>query len=160
MSEFTIYMIQMPSAIPYLLKRLYNLFFLFFFLFNTQLDRDPDFNFYLDPTRNNTLRAGGAAVYYLDTNVPPNSVAAYFVDVVAPNDTLSVCAVRLVSAGKNMPCFETDRVVNYWSYDEDYQRDRGKLDIGAIRNTGKKSSLYIPIPFCQVYLVSLMELKK
>lgn len=105
----------------------------------TSLDRDPDFNFYLDPTRNNTLRVGGAAVYYLDTNVPPNSVAAYFVDVVAPNDTLSVCAVRLVSAGKHMPCFETDRVVNYWSYEEDYQRDRGKLDIGAIRNIGYES---------------------
>ena len=107
-----------------------------YFIF-LQDDPEPEFDFYLDSIRTNQLKAGQAAVYYLDTIVPPDSVASYFVDVATPNETLSVCAVRLVSAGKNMPCFETDRVVNYWSDEEDYHRDRGYLEIGAVRNIGE-----------------------
>ncbi|XP_072026582.1 uncharacterized protein [Amphiura filiformis] len=102
-------------------------------------DNEPTFSLALDEGRNNFLKAHQLGVYYLDTDVPPDSVAAYFVDVNTPNETLSVCAVRLVSAGSNMPCFETSRVVNYWSYDEDYHRDRGYLEIGAVRNIGYES---------------------
>ena len=107
------------------------------FICYIQDDNEPDIALYMDPARTNLLKVHQTGVYYIDTIVPPNSVAAYFVDVNTPNDTLSVCAVRLVNAGNNMPCFETSRVVNYWSYEEDYQRDRGFLEIGAVRNIGK-----------------------
>ncbi|XP_022105332.1 uncharacterized protein LOC110987161 [Acanthaster planci] len=103
-----------------------------------QDDDAPQFALTLGPSQSSFLRAGGIAVYYLSVLTPPNSAGTYWLDVASTNNSLSVCRSHMVSAGRNLPCFETERPVQYLSYEEDGHRDRAVLDIGPVKNIGTK----------------------
>ena len=115
-----------------------HLFLLIFFSIVLQADEDPQFDMFLQPGRSRVLQAGGTAVYTLVMFTPVDTVATYELDVVVPNDTLSICRAHMRYSGDNVPCFDDSRhKTSYLSYEEDGHVDRAYLDLGPIRNTGK-----------------------
>ena len=113
-------------------------FLLIFFSIVLQADEDPQFDMFLQSGRSRVLQAGGTAVYTLVMFTPVDTVAPYELDVVVPNDTLSICRAHMRYSGDNVPCFDDSRhKTSYLSYEEDGHVDRAYLDLGPIRNTGK-----------------------
>ncbi|XP_033096924.1 uncharacterized protein LOC117101151 [Anneissia japonica] len=104
----------------------------------TENNEDPQFEFTLDSGRVSALVLGETAVYTMVVYTPTSSATTYSVDVVAKNNTLSVCRTEILDYGKNLPClYSVDRAA-YFSYEKDGMVDRGFLDLGVVRNTGYK----------------------
>ncbi|XP_071961110.1 uncharacterized protein [Antedon mediterranea] len=101
----------------------------------TEDNEEPQFELNLDDGRVSALVVGETAVYTMVIYTPTNSVSKYLIDVIAENNTLSVCRADILRSGRNLPCFN-DYKANYYSYENDRLVDRALLDLGIVRNSG------------------------
>ncbi|XP_070558199.1 uncharacterized protein [Ptychodera flava] len=99
-------------------------------------ETEPEYDFYREAGRGRKLKSYGTAIYYVSMATSEQTVTGYTLNVTAANETLSVCRVHMVEAGRNIPCLDLERKASYLAYEENSQFDAAVLDLGPLRNTG------------------------
>ncbi|XP_048244377.1 uncharacterized protein LOC124135259, partial [Haliotis rufescens] len=88
---------------------------------------------------------GYAAVYTLIIKTAPTDSAHYTINVTTADDKLSICTVRIIGKGYNVPCVKDDVKSVLTKDSTTGPNTKGSLDLGIISNVGTTPLISSPL---------------